>query len=60
MYWFVTQETTEMNRQMKLTRSFTNSHFEEEVMFKTELKTLSKLKGDLSIKSAYLFFKCNK
>jgi hypothetical protein len=30
----LTQETTEMNRQMKLTRSFTNSHFEEEDMFK--------------------------
>jgi F0F1-type ATP synthase membrane subunit b/b' len=53
----LTQETTEMNRQMKLTRSFTNSHFEEEVGYvqKQNSKLLSKLKGDLSIKSAYLF-----
>ncbi len=53
----LTQEITEMNRQMKLTRSFANSHFEEEVgaVQKQNLKLLSKLKGDLSIKSAYLF-----
>jgi F0F1-type ATP synthase membrane subunit b/b' len=53
----LTREITEMNRQMKLTRSFTNSHFEEEVgsVQKQNLKLLSKLKGDLSIKSAYLF-----
>jgi hypothetical protein len=53
----LTQEITEMNRQMKLTRSFTNSHFEEEIVsVQTQnLKLLSKLKGDLSIKSAYLF-----
>jgi hypothetical protein len=35
----LTQETTEMNRQMKLTRSFTNSHLKKLDMFKTELKT---------------------
>lgn len=53
----LTQEITEMNRQMKLTRSFANSNFEEEVgsVQKQNLKLLSKLKGDLSIKSAYLF-----
>jgi F0F1-type ATP synthase membrane subunit b/b' len=53
----LTQEITEMNRQMKLTRSFTNSKFEEEVgsVQRQNLKLLSKLKGDLSIKSAYLF-----
>jgi hypothetical protein len=53
----LTQEITELNRQIKLTRSFTNSHFEEEVgsVQKQNLKLLSKLKGDLSIKSAYLF-----
>jgi hypothetical protein len=53
----LTQEIREMNRQMKLTRSFTNSQFEEEVaaVQQENLKLLSKLKGDLSIKSAYLF-----
>jgi hypothetical protein len=50
-----------MNRQNDL-RSFTNSHFEEEVGYvqKQNSKLLSKLKGDLSIKSAYLFFYKNK
>lgn len=53
----LTQEISEMNRQMKLTRNFTNSHFEEEVgsVQRQNSKLLSKLKGDLSIKSAYLF-----
>jgi hypothetical protein len=53
----LTREISEMNRQMKLTRSFTNSQFEEEVasVQQQNLKLLSKLKGDLSIKSAYLF-----
>lgn len=53
----LTQEVNEMNRQIKLTRSLTNSKFEEEVsaVQKQNLKLLSKLKGDLSIKSAYLF-----
>jgi hypothetical protein len=53
----LTKEINEMNRQMKLTRSFTNLHFEEEVgsVQTQNLKLLSKLKGDLSIKSAYLF-----
>jgi hypothetical protein len=53
----LTQEVNEMNRQIKLTRSLTNSNFEEEVLAvqKQNLGLLSKLKGDLSIKSAYLF-----
>jgi hypothetical protein len=53
----LTEEINELNRQMKLTRSFTNLHFEEEVgsVQTQNLKLLSKLKGDLSIKSAYLF-----
>ena len=46
-----------MNRQIKLTKSYTNSNFEEEVLSvqKKNSLLLSKLKGDLSIKSAYLF-----
>jgi hypothetical protein len=46
-----------MNRQIKLTKSYTNSNFEEEVLLvqKKNSLLLSKLKGDLSIKSAYLF-----
>jgi hypothetical protein len=53
----LTEEVTELNRQIKLTRSYTNSNFEEEVLSvqKQNSKLLSKLKGDLSIKSAYLF-----
>ncbi len=53
----LTSEVTEMNRQIKLTKSYTNSNFEEEVLVvqKKNSLLLSKLKGDLSIKSAYLF-----
>jgi hypothetical protein len=44
------------NRQVKLTRSYTNTAFETEVEIvqKENVKILSTLKGDLSIKSAYL------
>ena len=53
----LTSEVTEMNRQIKLTKSYTNSNFEEEVLSvqKQNSLLLSKLKGDLSIRSAYLF-----
>ena len=53
----LTQEVSELNRQMKLTRNYTNAGFEEEVLSvqKQNSKLLSKLKVDLSIKSAYLF-----
>jgi F0F1-type ATP synthase membrane subunit b/b' len=53
----LTQEISEMNRQIKLTREYTNTNFEEEVLFvqKQNAQILSKLKGDISIKSAYLF-----
>jgi F0F1-type ATP synthase membrane subunit b/b' len=53
----LTEEVSEMNRQLKLTRNYTNSQFEEEVasVQQQNAKLLSKLKGDLSIKSAYLF-----
>ena len=46
-----------MNRQIKLTKSSTDSHFETEVasVQKENAILLSKLKGELSIKSAYLF-----
>ena len=52
----LTEEVTELNRQIKLTRSYTNSNFEEEVLSvqKQNSKLLSKLKGDLSIKSAFI------
>jgi hypothetical protein len=53
----VNEEINEMNRQMKLTRNYCNSNFENEVLSiqKENVKILSKLKGDLSIKSAFLF-----
>ena len=54
----LTEEINELNRQTKLTRNYSNSKFEEEIgsIQKENLKILSKLKGDLSIKSAFLFF----
>ena len=53
----LTEEINELNRQTKLTRNYSNSNFEGEVssIQKENLKILSKLKGDLSIKSAFLF-----
>jgi hypothetical protein len=53
----LTEEINELNRQTKLTRNYSNSKFEEEIgsIQKENLKILSKLKGDLSIKSAFLF-----
>ena len=52
----LTEEINEMNRQVKLTRNYCNSSFENEVtsVQKENSKILSKLKGDLSIKSAFL------
>ena len=52
----LTDEINELNRQVKLTRSYTNTAFETEVEIvqKENVKILSTLKGDLSIKSAYL------
>ena len=53
----LTEEINEMNRQIKLTRTYCNSNFENEVnsVQKENTVILSKLKGDLSIKSAFLF-----
>ena len=53
----LTEEIDEMNRQVKLVRNYTNSKFEEElaVIQNENLNILSQLKGDLAIKSAYLF-----
>lgn len=53
----LTEEIGEMNRQIKLTKDYTNSNFEVEVnkVQQQNSKMLSKLKGDLSIKSAYIF-----
>ena len=53
----LTEEIGEMNRQIKLTKDYTNSNFETEVLSvqKTNSQLLSKLKGDLSIKSAFVF-----
>jgi|TARA_B110000091_G_scaffold72560_1_gene79962 hypothetical protein len=53
----LTEEIGEMNRQIKLTKNYTNSGFEDEVtsVQQQNLKMLNKLKGDLAIKSAYIF-----
>lgn len=53
----LTSEINELNRQLKITKAYSNEKFETEVLFVQQQngKILSKLKGDLSIKSAYLF-----
>jgi hypothetical protein len=53
----VTSEITELTRQLKLTKTYSNEKFENEVFYvqQENAKILSQLKGDLSIKSAYLF-----
>jgi hypothetical protein len=57
----LTEEIDELNRQIKLIKNYTNSEFEEELFSiqNQNIKLLSKLKGDLTIKSAYLFSNIN-
>jgi hypothetical protein len=57
----LTNEIDELNRQIKLVKNYTNSEFEEELFSiqNKNTKILSKLKGDLAIKSAYLFSNIN-
>jgi hypothetical protein len=52
----LTDEIDEMTRQIKLVKTFTNSNFENEIseIQKQNLAILSKLKGNLAIKSAFL------
>lgn len=53
----LTEEINEMNRQIKLVRNYTNTKFESEIskVQKENLVILSELKGDLAVKSAYIF-----
>jgi len=53
----LTDEIAELNRQVKITKSYTNSNFESEInsVQQENSKLLSKLKGELAIKSAYAF-----
>jgi hypothetical protein len=53
----LTMELDELNRQIKLTKVYTNTNFENEVNLvqQENSKLLSKLKGELAIKSAFLF-----
>lgn len=53
----LTEEISELNREIKLTKAYTTTNFENEVSIvqQENSKLLSKLKGELSIKSAYLF-----
>eukprot|EP01033_Poteriospumella_lacustris_P024903 gene24903-gene21894 len=53
----LTEEIDELNRQIKLVKNYTNEKFEDELLViqKENFKILSELKGDLAIKSAYLF-----
>lgn len=52
----LTQEVIELNRQVKITRAYTNGKFDEQIIFvqKENNRLLSKLKGDLAIKSGFL------
>lgn len=56
------QEINELNRQTKLVKNYTNSKFEEEVLYfqKENSKILSLLSIDLSIKSALILSAINK
>jgi hypothetical protein len=51
------EEMEELNRQIKLVKSFTNKKFEDEVdnLQKENGTILRKLKGDLTIQSAFVF-----
>jgi hypothetical protein len=53
----LTKELSELNRQLKLIKNYSNSNFETEItsIQSKNVKILSKLKGDLSIKSASIF-----
>jgi hypothetical protein len=53
----LTDEVNELNRQIKLTKLSTDSNFENEIISvqKENAILLNKLKGEVSIKSAYLF-----
>ena len=57
----LTTEINEMTRQVKLTRNFSNTNFEREVVDAQQKNEnlLRKLKGDLTIKSAFLFASIN-
>jgi hypothetical protein len=52
----LTEEVKELNRQIKLTKDYTNTQFEEEISFvkKENGKLLSQLKGEIAVKSALL------
>ena len=51
----LTDEISELNRQVKLTRNYTNTNFETEILSVQNENSLllSKLKGELAVKSAY-------
>ena len=53
----LTEEVEELNRQISLVKKYTYSNFEKEIFFaeNESLSILSKLKGDLAIKAAFIF-----
>lgn len=53
----LTEEVGELNRQISLLKKYTYSNFEQEIFAaeKESLIILNKLKGDLAIKSAFIF-----
>lgn len=58
----LSNEIKELNRQVKLVKDYTNLNFETEILYvqNENSKILSKLKGDLSIKSSILLSNINK
>jgi hypothetical protein len=59
---FLTEEIEELNRQNKLLKQYTTQKFDEEILLVQDenIKILKKLKGDLSVKSAFIFLKFQK
>ena len=55
----LTEEMTELNRQIKLLKLYTNTHFdtEIEVVKQENARLISELKGELAINSSFLFSK---
>lgn len=58
----LTEELSELNRQLKLTQAYTNSTFEEEILAvqTKNIKIISQFKGNLAMNSAFLLANINK
>jgi len=59
---FLTKESNELNRQLKVTQTFTKNQFDNEISLvqNYSFELLKKVKGTLAIQSAYLLKQSNK